>query len=178
MPPVCSLPGTLHPIIRSPPGKVEIVEHNSGKRYTPADFRIERKVVSAAKYVQGPPVDDEVLAQKIGYVETALKAAGIEGTFSEYGDRAYILDEFTCPWAAEHTTPGDTADIFLCKDGGYGFHCFHRCRAKNWKEHFKVHGCRRRTRPMVGKISAGISGTAPDQIPADQRTSGIVILVR
>lgn len=168
---VLRLPGTLN-LKYDPPGKVDVIEHNPGPRYAPADFKIERKVINRQKYRQGAPESDEVLARKIGYIETALKASGIQADFHEYGDRGYMWT-LACPWAHEHTTPGDSAEIFLYKDGGYGFHCFHRCRVKTWKEHFRP-WLQQKAEENGHKFPL-VFGTF-DDIPADQRKNEIVLV--
>jgi P4 family phage/plasmid primase-like protien len=103
--------------------------------YTPEDFKLEHSVQRFDAQIES---DDAEFEQRCELVAKNFELAGVQvdavNRIDEYG---YAQFNFDCPWKDQHTTPGDTAALFLRKTG-YGFKCFHsHCAERHWKPDVK-----------------------------------------
>ena len=115
--------------------KGEFFGDSESGRYALDEFKLSYAVET---YEGGTPIDDEELGKRAMLVETNLRIVGIQYEIDNLLDsHDYVLFHFDCPWKEAHTTPGDTAAIFL-RATGYGFKCFHQhCADRHWKPALK-----------------------------------------
>jgi putative DNA primase/helicase len=101
----------------------------------PEDFTIPYDVPKLRK---APAITSESLAKIIDiFKANAEKAECILGLEHEHaGGVKWIIP---CPWASKHTTPGDTAALFVMSNGALEFNCFHaHCAERGWSDIRKI----------------------------------------